>query len=156
MDISEYAIDYLRKWAINENLTINAEVGNMTCLPYSDQSFDCIFAYHVISHTDTLGIKKIISEIERVLSPKGEVYLTFCSKESTEFVDKRFPMLDKNTLICQDELELGIPHYYADMNDLKELLENFHVELIKHTEYYYDFNNKKRREKFYYVNAFLK
>lgn len=156
MDISEYAIDYLRNWAIKENLMINAEVGDMLCLPYPDQSFDCIFAYHVISHTDSIGLKKIITELERVLKPDGEVYLSFCSKESTEFAEKRFPMLDKNTLISQDELEKGIPHFYADMNDLKELLANFQVELIKHTEYYYDFNNKNRREKFYYVNASLK
>jgi SAM-dependent methyltransferase len=157
MDISEYAIEYLRNWTIKENLTINAEVGDMLCLPYPDQSFDYIFAYHVISHTDSIGIHKIIAEIERVLKPNGEVYLSFCSKESTEFAEKRFPMLDKNTLISQDELEKGIPHFYADMNDLKELLANFQVELIKHTEYYYDFiNNKNRREKFYYVNASLK
>jgi AraC-like DNA-binding protein/SAM-dependent methyltransferase len=157
MDISEYAIDYLRNWAMKENLTINAEVGDMLCLPYPDQSFDCIFAYHVISHTNSVGLKKTIAEIERVLKPNGEVYLSFCSKESTEFAEKRFPMLDKNTLISQDELEKGIPHFYADMNDLKELLANFQVELIKHTEYYYDFNNNKnRREKFYYVNASLK
>lgn len=63
-------------------------------------------------------------------------------------------MLDKNTIISQDELEKGIPHFYADLNDLKELLANF---LIKHTEYYYDFNNNdNRRGKFYYVNASLK
>ena len=156
VDISDYAIDYLKKWTTRENVTINAKVGDMLCLPYLDQSFDCIFAYHVISHTDSVGIKKIIAEIERVLRPNGEVYLTFCSKESTEFTEKRFPMIDKNTLISQDELEKGIPHYYADMNDLKELLANFQVELIKHTEYYYDFNNKSRREKFYYVNASLR
>ena len=125
-------------------------------LPYPDQSFDCIFAYHVISHTDSDGIRKIIAEIERVLKPDGEVYLSFCSKESTVFVEKRFSMLDKNTLISQDEHEKGIPHYYADMNDLKEILADFNVELIKHTEYYYDVNNKNRREKFYYVNATLK
>jgi AraC-like DNA-binding protein/SAM-dependent methyltransferase len=156
VDISDYAIDYLKKWAIKENVTINAEVGDMVCLPYPDQSFDCIFAYHVISHTDSIGLQKIIEEIERVLRPNGEVYLSFCSKESTEFAEKSFPMIDNNTLISQDELEKGTPHFYADMNDLKELLSNFQVELIKHTEYYFDFNNKNRRQKFYYVNASLR
>lgn len=156
MDISEYAIDYLRNWALKEHLTINAEVGDMLRLPYPDQAFDCIFAYHVISHTDSNGIKKIIAEIERVLKPNGEVYLTFCSKESTEFAEKKFPMFDNNTLISQDELEKCIPHFYANLYDLKDLLANFQVELIKHTEYYYDFNYKNRREKFYYVNASLR
>lgn len=156
MDLSEYAIDYLKNWAIKENLSINTEVGDMSRLPYPDQSFDCIFAYHVISHTNSIGLEKTIAEIERVLKPNGEVYLSFCSKESTEFAEKKHPMLDKNILICQDELEKGIPHFYADLNDLELLLANFQVELIKHTEYYYDFKDKNRREKFYYVNASLK
>ncbi len=68
--------------------------------------------------------------------------MSFCSKESAEFTVKRFSMLDKNTLINQDELEKGIPHFYADLNDLKVLLANFQIELIKDTEYYNDFNEK--------------
>jgi SAM-dependent methyltransferase len=158
MDISDYAVQYLKTWAAKENLPVNAEVGDMLSLHYPNQSFDCIFAYHVISHTDLIGIKKTIAEIERVLKPNGEVYLSFCSKESTEFIENRCNKLDKNTLISRDELEKGIPHFYADLNDIKELLKNFNIELIKHTEYFYsNFNpNNHRREKFYYVNATLK
>lgn len=158
MDISDYAVQYLKTWAAKENQHINAEVGDMLSLNYSNQSFDCIFAYHVISHTDSIGIKKTIAEIERVLKPNGEVYLSFCSKESTEFIQNRSNKLDKNTLISQDVLEKGIPHFYADLNDIKELLANFKIEIIKHTEYFYsDFNfHNHRREKFYYVNAILK
>lgn len=79
-------------------------------------------------------------------------------KKSTEFIESRSNKLDKNTLISRDELEKGIPHFYADLNDIKELLANFKIELIKHTEYFYsDFNpNDRRRDKFYYVNAILK
>jgi AraC-like DNA-binding protein/ubiquinone/menaquinone biosynthesis C-methylase UbiE len=158
MDISDYAVQYLKTWAGKENLLINAQVGDMQSLNYPNQSFDCIFAYHVISHTNSIGMKKTIAEIERVLKPKGEVYLSFCSKESTEFIDNRSNKLDKNTLISREKFEKGIPHFYADLNDIKELLANFKIELIKHTEYFYgDFNqDKHRREKFYYVNAILK
>lgn len=73
IDISDYAIDYLKKWAVKENVTVNAEVGNMLSLPYPDQSFDCIFAYHVISHTDSIGIKKIIAEIEIKIVEKNSI-----------------------------------------------------------------------------------
>jgi AraC-like DNA-binding protein/ubiquinone/menaquinone biosynthesis C-methylase UbiE len=158
MDISDYAVQYLKTWAAKENLLINAEVGDMLSLSYSNQSFDCIFAYHVISHTDSIGIKKTIAEIERVLKPNGEVYLSFCSKESTEFIENKSNKLDKNTIICGDGFEKGIPHFYADLNDIKELLANFKIELIKHTEYFYsDFTqDNQRRQKFYYVNAILK
>jgi AraC-like DNA-binding protein/2-polyprenyl-3-methyl-5-hydroxy-6-metoxy-1,4-benzoquinol methylase len=158
MDISDYAVQYLKTWAAKENLLINAKVSDMLSLNYSKQSFDCIFAYHVISHTDSIGIKKTIAEIERVLKPNGEVYLSFCSKESTEFMGNKSNKLDKNTLISRNEIEKGIPHFYADLNDIKELLANFKIELIKHTEYFYsDFNpDNPGREKFYYVNAILK
>lgn len=158
IDISEYAVQYLKTWAARENLLINAEVGDMHALHYPDQSFDCIFAYHVISHTDTIGLKKTIAEIERVLRPNGEIYLSFCSKESTEFNENMSDRIDKNTLVSHDELEKGIPHFYADLNDIKELLVNFKIELIKHTEYFYHGFNpyNQRREKFYYINAILK
>jgi AraC-type DNA-binding domain-containing proteins len=158
MDISDYAVQYLKTWAEKENLLINAEVGDMLSLPYSNQSFDCIFAYHVISHTDSIGIKKQLQKSKGCSKPNGEVYLSFCSKESTEFIENRSNRLDRNTLISRDELEKGIPHFYADLNDIKELLANFKVELIKHTEYFYnDFNSDNyRREKFYYVNAILR
>lgn len=158
MDISDYAIQYLKTWAAKENLLLKAEVGTMLSLHYPNQAFDCIFAYHVISHTDSVGMKKIIAEIERVLKPNGEVYLSFCSKESTEYIENKSNKFDKNTLISCDELEKGIPHFYADLNDIKELLVNFEVELIKHTEYFYSGFNpySQRREKFYYVNAILK
>ncbi len=158
MDISDYAVEYLKTWAAKENLLINAMVGDMLSLHYSNQSFDCIFAYHVISHTDSNGIKKAIAEIERVLKPNGEVYLSFCSKESTEFIENRLDKLDKNTLVNRDELEKGVPHFYADLNDIKELLANFKIEFIKHTEYFYSGSNldNSKREKFYYVNATLK
>jgi DNA-directed RNA polymerase delta subunit len=73
-------------------------------------------------------------------------------------MENRANKLDKNTLISKNEIEKGIPHFYADLNDIKELLANFKIELIKHTEYFYsDFNpDNQRREKFYYVNAILK
>ena len=158
MDISDYAIQYLKTWAAKENQIINAGVGDMTCMNYSNESFDCILAYHVISHTDSIGIKKTISEIERVLKPNGEVYLSFCSKESIEFIENRSNKFDKNTIVCRDGLEKGIPHFFADINDIKELLVNFKIELIKHTEYFYgDLKPiSNQRQKFYYVNAILK
>jgi hypothetical protein len=84
--------------------------------------------------------------------------LSFCSKESTEFIENRSDKLDSNTIISRDKLEKGIPHFYADLNDIKEPLANFKIELIKHTEYFYSGSNPNnhRREKFYYVNAILK
>lgn len=81
-DLSVEAVKHLEKWAERENLKIDTKVTDMLSLPYADNFFDCIFAFHVISHTDTEGMKIIISEIKRVLKSGGEIYLTLCSKDT--------------------------------------------------------------------------
>ena len=141
----------MKNWAEKENLAINTEVGDIRSLPYNNNSFDCLFSYHVISHTDSTGIKKIISEIERVLKPKGEAYLSLSSKDSTEFIEKWWPALDENTLISQTPAEKGIPHFYADLKDISELLINFDIENIKHRGYFDD--DSIIKQKFFYVNT---
>jgi len=151
IEISDFAVDYLKKWAERENLEINATVGDMHSLPYSDNSFDCLFEYHTIRHSGTAGIKMIISEIERVVKPGGEVYITFLSKDSNDFTEKWYPQIDENSLICQTLAEMGVPHYYADLSDINGLLANFDVESILHRGYYS--NDSKVKQKHYYVTG---
>ncbi|MGI6506062.1 MAG: class I SAM-dependent methyltransferase [Clostridia bacterium] len=52
------ATEYLKAWAERENLSIEVINADMMKIPYEDNFFDAIFAYHVISHTDSSGIKK--------------------------------------------------------------------------------------------------
>jgi SAM-dependent methyltransferase len=156
IDISDYGIQHLRTWAENEHLSIDTCIGDMLSLPYDDESFDCVFAYHVISHSDTAGVKKIIKQIERVLKPHGEVLLSFCSKDTTLFIESLFPKLDENTLICQDEPEIGAPHFYVDLPGILELMSNFNIELVKHTEFCNLDLQNNLKEKYYYVNAVLR
>ena len=153
IDISDYGISHLLNWAASENLAVNAKVGDMHSLPFDDNSFDCLFAYHVISHSDSAGVKKIIAEIERVLKSGGDAYLTFCSKETTVYMEGIWPRLDNDTLISQTEAEKGIPHFYADYDDICMLLANFDIGTTKHTEYCFPGDDNGMRYKFYYVNA---
>ena len=135
MDISESGLRHLRSWAENENLTIDVKAGDMLFLPYADSSFDCVFAYHVLSHSDTAGVKQAIREIERVLKPNGEVFLSFSSKETTDFVEEKYPKTDGNTMLWPEGPEKGEhPLYYVNLPDIMALLANFRLESIKHTE----------------------
>lgn len=151
IEISDYAVEHIKNWAERENLRIDAVVGDMHSLPYNDNSFDCLFEYHAIRHTDSIGMKKIIAEIERVVKPDGEVYLTFLSKDSNEFTEKWWPELDENTMISQNPAEKGIPHFYADLSDINDLLVNFNIENIKHIGYFA--NDDIVKQKHYYINA---
>lgn len=153
IDLSDYGMNNLKEWAKKENLNIDIRVGDMIALPYADNSFDCIFVYHVISHTDTLGAKKVISEIERVLRQGGEIYTSMCSKEAWDFKKSGFPKIDENTVINkEDGPDKDVPHFYANREDILNLFHNFDIEKIRHIDYCY-LNGKKYDSKYYYINA---
>jgi len=156
VDMSASGIKHLRAWADEENLEIDAQIGDMLSLPYGDQSFDCVFAYHVISHCDSIGIRKIIGEIERVLKPGGEVFLSFSSKETTDFIEAARPKADANTMLWYDGPDTGAsPILYVDLADIMGLLANFKVNSVKHTEYCSLDTTHQRHNKYYYVSAVL-
>lgn len=153
IDISDYGVNYLKEWAKKENLDIDIKLGDMISLPYADNYFDCVFAYHSISHTDTDGTKKIISEIERVLKQGGEVYTSMCSKESFEFAKAGYPKIDENTVLNkEDGPDKDVPHFYANREDILDLFQNFDIERIRHIAYCY-LNREKLDCKYYYING---
>lgn len=150
-DLSREGVEHLRNWAEREKLNIKTEIADMQNLPYPEKSFDCIFAYHVISHTDTNGMNRIISEIKRILKDGGEFYLTLCSKETWSFKEAGFPKLDANTVIKkEDGPENDIPHFFVSLNDIIRLFKEFEIIRIRHTDDCYS-DGKKRNSKHYFI-----
>lgn len=135
MDLSDVAVNGLKSWASKENLSINAVQGDMMNLPFGDNSFDCLLAYHVISHTDSKGIVKILSEINRVLKPGAEFYITFCSKNTWGYRDSGYPKIDDNTVLkIEDGPENNVPHFYVDNTSIRELLSGFKLINLRHVQ----------------------
>jgi SAM-dependent methyltransferase len=134
-DLSAEGAQHLKQWSEDKQLKINVEVADMLSLPYPDASFDCIFAYHVISHTDSRGIVKIISEMMRVLKKSGEFYLTLCSKEAWGYREAGYPRLDDNTVIKTDDgPEKDVPHFFASREDILALFKNQTILKIRHID----------------------
>ena len=135
-DLSNDAIEELKTKSNKLDLhNIACTTGDMNKLPYANDSIDCLLAYHVISHTDSQGIKNIINEINRVLKIGAEFYITICSKESWSYKEAGYHQHDENTIIkIEDGPENGIPHFYADENTIKELFKKFKLITVKHTK----------------------
>lgn len=151
LDISENAIERAKKWAKDENLSVKFALGDMIDLPYKDNSFDCILCRNVMSHTNTAGIKQIISEIKRILKNDGECYLTLSSKNTWGF-KQDWPMVDENTkLLMVEGPEYKVPHFYADYNLIKELFANFKIEFIYHIAEYYEVKEQTYESWHYHV-----
>ncbi|OGM13042.1 hypothetical protein A3A76_01870 [Candidatus Woesebacteria bacterium RIFCSPLOWO2_01_FULL_39_23] len=136
-DLSEEGVKKLEKLSQSKYLSIKSKIGDMLSLPYKDSSFDCIIAYHVIYHADDEGIKKAISEIERVLKKNGEAYLTFNTQNSTSFKDPDNKHITRNTIVKEKGHEAGIPHFYSTKQDVENLLKDFKILEFTYKEEYY-------------------
>lgn len=153
MDLSQEGVNHLCEWAERENLQVNATTANMLSLPYADASFDCVFSFHVISHCDTEEIRKVISEIRRVLKPGGELYCTLCSKETWSFCKAGYPKIDENTVVKTDDgPEKGIPHFYVNLDDILRLFADFELLRIRHTDDCW-FSGQKQDSRHYFITA---
>lgn len=152
-DLSADAVKSTLTWAEHDNLSIPTVCCDMQQLPYADASFDCLFAYHVISHTDSQGILRILSEIRRVLRVGGEAFVTLCSKDTWSFRDAGYPKIDENTVIktC-DGPEYGIPHFYVNMDDIESLFAGFELQSVRHTDDCF-WNGKRQNSKHYFILA---
>ncbi len=150
-DISEDAINRTKQWCEEENLSCNYQVGDMLELPYQDSSFDCILCMNVISHTDTNGMKKVISELYRVLKENGECYLTLGSKDTWGFKED-WPMVDANTkLLMVEGPEYKVAHFYADYPLCKELFKDFEIIDIHQVVNYYEHDDKTNSSYHYHL-----
>lgn len=151
-DLSNYAINYLNEWAKKENVLVNTKVCDMLELPYENNSFDALFAYHVISHTTTKDFLKVVREIKRVLKKEGEAFLTLCSKETWSFKEACYPKLDENTVIkIEDGPENNIPHFYVDLDDIHQLFNEFDLLSIRHIDDIF-YTDKVNHSKHYFLH----
>jgi SAM-dependent methyltransferase len=142
-DISENAIKRTKEWAEEEKLNLHYKIGDMLNLPYANGSMDCILCRHVISHSDTEGVKKTISELKRVLKDNGECYLTLASKDTYGFKQKDWPLVDENTRLRMEEgPEYKVPHFYADYNLIKKIFSEFEIIDINQNVVYFEKDGK--------------
>lgn len=128
-DLSEKSVELTKQNAKAQGVKLkDIQVADMLRFPYADDSFDCLLAMNVISHTDKQGFDKILNEIKRVLKPGGEAYFTVGSKESYWYNNPKCIYVDDYTKIrVEDGPENGIPHFYIGDEDCKTLFNDFKI-----------------------------
>lgn len=154
-DLSQEGVAHLKQWAAKETLDIDARPADMLSPPYPDHAFDCLFAYHVISHTDTPGMRTVMRELKRLVRPGGELFITLCSKETWSFAEAGYPKVDENTVRkTEDGSEKDVLHFYVNLEDIIGLFDEFHLELlrVRHTDDCY-FEGEKRNSRHYFILA---
>lgn len=155
VDLSADAVNFLKEKIHEECLSCNCFVADMINLPFEANSFDRVFSYHVISHQDTKGVSKIMSEITRVLKPGGKVFLTLCSKEHEAFKNKAYPHIDENTIIKTEGAEVNVPHFFADKNILRSLFHEYTFQQVRHITDCNMMDDSGTERSHYYIEAVL-
>jgi 2-polyprenyl-3-methyl-5-hydroxy-6-metoxy-1,4-benzoquinol methylase len=135
IDIAEQAVKETEKTMKENNFACNVKIGNFCELQFENQTFDSVFSFLTISHSDTAGVHKAINEIHRVLREGGEMFITLNSQESDSFKNKRYPMIDEYTFIKTNKgPEEGEPHFYADIRIVEELVKDFKIVWLRHAQ----------------------
>ena len=126
-DLSENGLSLLKKDAEREKLNIDIKLGDMLTLPYENEFFDCVLAFHSIYHTNYDGLVNVISEISRVIKKDGQTFITLNSKDSDAwglYSDRR---IDEYTLIKTEGPEVDVPHTYLEYADVLNLMKEFQI-----------------------------
>jgi len=150
-DLSEEALAQTKALLDKEGLEADLRHGDMLELPYDNESFDCILCRNVISHSDTEGVRKIASELLRVLRSGGECYFTLGSKQTWGW-QQDWPKLDDNTKIrIEDGPENGVPHFYADYDLIFDIFSDFEILKVYQIEDFITKNGNTKSSWHYHV-----
>ncbi len=124
-DNSPHGLSLAKGDLINAHLEAQLQLGDFRDpLPYQDRAFHAVLSIQVIHHAETMTIKKVVREIERILAPGGLLFLTV-PKDRTQATS--FRQMEKGTFVPEDGPEAGIPHHYFDESELRELLHRFEI-----------------------------
>ncbi len=137
-DLSESGLNKLNLYAKDKGLQIKTVLGDIRYLPFVNEYFDCIIAYHSMYHTDTPGMECVIKEIERVMKKNGEIYASFISKNTYSYSAPECKKVDENVRLKKEEDGNILPHYFVDYKDIKLLLSNFEIIKVKQVEDLWD------------------
>ncbi len=138
VDFSDEAINVLRQKSRDHRLLIDVRKGEMTKLPYEDESFDFVISFHVIYHGIRNDVAKALSEVFRIMRPGGEFFVTFNSADSKSLRSSEGIRIDERTIVKAGGIENGVPHYYVDKATLEALLKEFELISLRLVSDYYE------------------
>lgn len=145
-DISEYGIKITKEWLRKEKLRASFKIGDIyKKLPYKDNFFDAIIVIQTINHGRIGSIRKLIKEMERILRPKGLIFITarrrrlknwrinsikreiFRGSNGIVIFKSDYKVISPRTYIPIDGAEKGLIHYIFNKEVLKKEFKNFKI-----------------------------
>lgn len=92
IEISKTQLKRAKAFCKEDGIVLNIFNSDMRKIPFSDESFSFVYAYDSIFFLKEADIAVAMSEIERVLKPKGLCFISFRSVDDT--MEEEFPESD--------------------------------------------------------------
>lgn len=132
IDIAKHGIKIAANCLKKENLKAHLKVGDIyKKLPYKSNFFDAIISTATLHHNKIENIRKLIKEMERILKPKGLIFITVAKKRSKKEIPKeklwKIKMIAPRTFIPLTHDEKGLIHYWFNKKILKKEFKNFKI-----------------------------
>lgn len=118
-------------------------------LPFSENCFDALVSVQTMNHGYEADILAGISEIERVLKPRGIIFVTLpgriANREVRYSLVKTAKRVEERVYLPQTGQEREIPHFIYNLEIIKKHYHNFILTKIwKDSRGYYCFLGRKK------------
>ncbi|MBZ9569409.1 class I SAM-dependent methyltransferase [Patescibacteria group bacterium] len=132
IDIAPKGIRITQSWLKKEKLSSNLKVNNIyKKLPYPNNFFDALISTQALHHNKIRNIRKLIKEIERILKPKGFIFITVSKKGSIKEIPKeklwKIKFIAPRTFVPLSHEEKGLIHYWFNKKLLRKEFNNFKI-----------------------------
>ncbi len=141
-DISESAISYLKSWADKENLAIETKICGFVDDHIADNSFDIVISINAIYHGYRKNFAEAINHVEQILRPSGLFFFTCPTRQDGKYGYGH--EVAPHTYCCEKSLISRDMHYFADEDDIHDLLNGFNIISLKNKEGFWENKGEKQ------------
>jgi len=130
IDKSPKGLEIAKNWLDEENLSAKLTHQRIDQkFPYENDFFDVIISIQVIHHNLVKEILFSVKEIERVLKPKGFIFITVPFLQAFNVKNDKWNLkrVEKRTYIPQSGPEEGLPHHFFTIAELKHVFSAFEL-----------------------------
>jgi SAM-dependent methyltransferase len=138
VDISPTGIKRAQAACAERGITFDAQVSDVTRLPWQDATFDAAFSIATIHHHLRADIQKAVDEVRRVLKPGGIFLVDLLCVGTIPYNRSRQQVttgesveVEPNTFVDErpdsEDSDGFLPHHYFDEADARDLLRDFEI-----------------------------
>jgi SAM-dependent methyltransferase len=121
VDVSEQAIAWAKDWARREGLEIDFRVGDISKLPFPDDSFGAAVSHGVLDHVRTHLAAAAVQEVRRVLTKGGLFYCDLRCVDDFEFGKGK--QVARNTFVVDEGYERGLVQHFFTFEEIESLFD---------------------------------